>query len=97
MTTLEFHFAILAFIASTGLLIWLNWKWKKHLQWEINHKIKEWEKCYDQRLNCNQGIVKRFTEERLAEFRQELKPASRPRKASQSRKVVSLRKIKKIR
>ena len=97
MTTLEFHIATLALIATMGLLTWINWKWKKQFQVEINLKIQEWEKCFQERLATNHSIVKRFTEERLAEFREELKPDSRPRKASQSRKAVSLLKIKKTR
>lgn len=97
MTILEFHVTALALITAMGLHTWINWKWKKHLQESIDHKLEEWEKCFTHRMDSHGNIVKRFTEERLHEFKEELKSTSRQRKASQTRKAVSLLKTKKIR
>jgi len=97
MTTLEFHIATLALIAPMGLMAWLNWRWKNRLHANVDQKLKEWEKCFNHRMDSHGNNVKRFTEERLHEFQAEFKSASRPRKASQTRKAPSLLKIKKIR
>lgn len=97
MTTLESHIATLAIFGCLGLLTWLNWRWKKHMSESFEQKQKDWEKCFNHRMDSHGNMVKRFTEERLQEFKSELKPKCRPRTASQKRKAPSLLKIKKIR
>lgn len=93
MTTLEFHIATLALIASMGLMAWLNWRFQAN----IDHKLKEWEKCINHRMDNHAEKLKVYTAESLSRFESEFKSACRPRKASQTRKAPSLLKIKKIR
>lgn len=88
---------IIIFILSSALLfLWAVWKFLK-LKEEIEEKFSAWEECFNQRLNSHMGIVKRFAEERLTDFRKEIKKESPRKTSSQNRKVAAPLKVKKIR